>query len=139
MSAIDVSDGALEVARANAAATGVDVRFELRDLREGLAGSYDLVVSNPPYVTAAEIEGLQPEVRDWEPRVATVGEEHTGRSPRAARRCSARRLARARGRRRQGGRRFRRLLRGLGYAGVQAGRDLAGRDRVVEGRWSSRR
>ena len=34
-------------------------------------------MSNPPYVLPEEIEALQPEVRDWEPRVATVGDEHT--------------------------------------------------------------
>jgi release factor glutamine methyltransferase len=69
----DVSEDALEVARANGARLGVDVEWVVSDLFQGLGGRrFDLVVSNPPYVAAAEIEGLEPEVRDWEPRGATV-------------------------------------------------------------------
>ncbi len=139
VTAIDVSADALEVARANAAATGLDVCFELRDLRDGLAGSYDLVVSNPPYVTGAEIETLEPEVRDWEPRIATVGEEHTRLIAAAARAVL-----------KEGGALVLEvadghaagvsaLLAGLGYEDVRTAADLAGRDRVVEGRWGSSR
>jgi release factor glutamine methyltransferase len=135
VTAIDVCAGALEVARENAAAAGLPVAFERRDVRDGLDGEFDLVVSNPPYVTATEIETLQPEVRDWEPRTATVGGEHTELIARAAREVL-----------RPGGRlvlevadgradEVTRLLRSLGYAGVQASPDLAGRDRVAEGRW----
>jgi len=65
------------VARENARTAALEVAFEQCDVRDGLVGSYDLVVSNPPYVTAEEIEGLEPEVRDWEPRTATVGDDHT--------------------------------------------------------------
>ena len=77
VTAIDVAADALEVARENAHVSGIDVDFAEHDVRDGLEGAYDLVVSNPPYVTAEEIETLEPEVRDWEPRIATVGEEHT--------------------------------------------------------------
>ena len=137
VTAIDVSEDALALARENAATIGLDVTFELRDLREGLAGSYDLVVSNPPYVSVEEIEGLQPEVRDWEPRLATVGEEHTEAVARAAidvLRPGGRlvlevgdgRAAKVTG-----------LLTALGYADVAASPDLTGRDRVVEGRWGT--
>lgn len=137
VTAIDLSSDALEVARANAAATGLDVVFECRDLRKGLEGRYDLVVSNPPYVGADEIEGLEPEVRDWEPRIATVGDEHTGLLASAARDAL-----------RPGGflvleiadghaRRVSALLEGLGFVDVRASPDLAGRDRVVEGRWGT--
>ena len=38
--------------------------------RQGIEGRFDLVVSNPPYIPAAEVEGLAPDVRDWEPRHA---------------------------------------------------------------------
>jgi release factor glutamine methyltransferase len=71
----DSSAGALGVARANLAAAGLDGRVRLleHDLRGGFgAGRFDLVVSNPPYVEEGEIEGLEPEVRDWEPRDALV-------------------------------------------------------------------
>jgi release factor glutamine methyltransferase len=137
VTAIDVSADALELARENAQATGLDVVFEQRDVRDGLEGTYDLVVSNPPYVTAEEIEGLQPEVRDWEPRIATVGEEHTAVIADEAKRVLVPGghlvLEVADGRAGE----VLRLLRGRGYGGVRAGRDLTGRDRVAEGRWSS--
>ncbi|MCX7646610.1 MAG: peptide chain release factor N(5)-glutamine methyltransferase [Rhodobacteraceae bacterium] len=68
----DVSAAALAVARANAAAQGLArrARFVLADWFEGVSGRFDLIVSNPPYIAAAEIAGLAPEVRDWEPHGA---------------------------------------------------------------------
>lgn len=70
----DVSDDALEVARANGARLGVAVEWVRSDLVAALDGRrFQLVVSNPPYVAASELEALEPEVRDWEPRGATVG------------------------------------------------------------------
>ena len=70
----DVSDDALEVARANGARLGVAVEWVRSDLVAALDGRrFQLVVSNPPYVAASEMEALEPEVRDWEPRGATVG------------------------------------------------------------------
>jgi release factor glutamine methyltransferase len=77
VTAIDVSPDALALAGENASTSGLSVTFVQHDVREGLEGTYDLVVSNPPYVTAEEIEMLEPEVRDWEPRIATVGADHT--------------------------------------------------------------
>jgi release factor glutamine methyltransferase len=135
VTAIDVSEGALELARENAAATRLNVRFDCADLRQGLTGRYDLVVSNPPYVSIDEIETLEPEVRDWEPRIATVGDGHTELIARAAREVLDPRgwlvLEIAAGARE----RTTELLRDLGYEEVRAGPDLAGRDRVVEGQW----
>jgi release factor glutamine methyltransferase len=135
VTAIDVSEGALEVARENARATGLEVTFERRDVRDGLAGSYDLVVSNPPYVTAEEIEGLQPEVRDWEPRTATVGDDHTEVIAAAASAVltPGGRLVLEVADGRSG--EVSRCLRELGYDQIQATPDLTGRDRVVEARW----
>ena len=74
VTATDISPDALALARENADRLGLAVAFVETDLLAGLAGPFDLVVSNPPYVTEGEIEGLQPEVRDWEPRVALVGD-----------------------------------------------------------------
>ena len=69
----DISAGALEVAARNGDRLGIAAEWVESDLLAGLAGRrFDLVVSNPPYVSAGEIEGLEPEVRDWEPRGATV-------------------------------------------------------------------
>lgn len=71
VTATDVSETALEVARRNARALGVADRivFELRDLLDANA-CYDVVVSNPPYVASSDLDELQEEVRDYEPRRA---------------------------------------------------------------------
>jgi release factor glutamine methyltransferase len=139
VTAIDVSPGALEVARENADAAGLEIAFAEQDVRDGLVGGYDLVVSNPPYVTSEEIETLEPEVRDWEPRVATVGEEHTEAIAASAAQALLSGghlvLEVADGRAVE----VAEVLGRLGYEDIRSGQDLTGRDRVVEGRWSSRR
>ncbi len=68
----DISAAALAVARRNADSAGVAERATLveADWTEGVQGPFDLVVSNPPYLAATEITGLEPEVRDHEPRLA---------------------------------------------------------------------
>ena len=74
--AIDISEGALQIARCNATRAGVTVRFHHADLHPGLdalEGSVELLVSNPPYVHSGEIPDLAPEVRDWEPYSALDG------------------------------------------------------------------
>jgi release factor glutamine methyltransferase len=74
--AVDVSAAALEVARANASLNAVDEAIEfiegdvLADERAVFRGPYDLVLSNPPYIAAAEMSALQREVRDHEPHTA---------------------------------------------------------------------
>ena len=132
---IDASENALAVARENAARLGAEVAFERADLLEGLpSGPWDLVVSNPPYVSPAEIDSLAPEVREWEPRSALVGEGATEAVAEAARSVL-----------RPGGAlvlevaetkadAVAALLRDLGYGAVAVTKDLTGRDRVVEGR-----
>jgi release factor glutamine methyltransferase len=73
---VDVSEEALAVARENAARLGLEKRVALLrgDWTAGLdAESFDLVVSNPPYIPSADIAGLDPEVRDHEPRLALDG------------------------------------------------------------------
>jgi release factor glutamine methyltransferase len=73
VTACDVSEDALAVARANGERLGIDVEWVASDLFAGLGERrFDLVVSNPPYVAEGELAGLAPEVRDWEPRGATV-------------------------------------------------------------------
>lgn len=69
---VDSSATALEVARANAVALGVDKRAELRlsDWFSQVDGEFDLILSNPPYVTEAEYDALDPGVRKYEPRAA---------------------------------------------------------------------
>ena len=73
--AVDVSDGALSLAAANAARLGAQVEFLRADGPEGLSGRFDLVLSNPPYVTRAESAALAPEVREHEPALALFAPE----------------------------------------------------------------
>jgi release factor glutamine methyltransferase len=78
--ATDSSPAALRVARANAARLGLVSRVEFHegDLLAPLrahGGAIDLVLSNPPYVSAEEWAGLEPEVRDHDPRMALVPPE----------------------------------------------------------------
>ena len=76
--ALDVSTAALAVAARNAARHGVGERLRLlvSDCFDALRSGeheglrFDLVASNPPYVVEADLEGLQKEVREHEPRVA---------------------------------------------------------------------
>jgi release factor glutamine methyltransferase len=73
---VDISEEALAVARENAANLDLDNRVALLrgDWTAGLGGAgFDLVVSNPPYIATDEIETLDPEVKDHEPRVALDG------------------------------------------------------------------
>jgi release factor glutamine methyltransferase len=71
----DISTAALACARANATALGLAGRssFVACDQGAALAGGFDLVVANPPYVASGDIAGLSPEVRDFDPRAALDG------------------------------------------------------------------
>jgi release factor glutamine methyltransferase len=135
--AIDSSSDALVLAAENLAASWVNGRVQLRqgDLLAGVSGPFDAVVSNPPYVTPEEYEGLQPEIRLYEPKDAVVGVGLAQKIADGARsilapggwlllECGdgqAEDLATRLGQ--------------LGYRDVTRTRDLAGRERVVEGRW----
>lgn len=73
--ATDISREAVEVARLNAEAHGVDVKFAVGDLFGPIDGlKFDLIVSNPPYIPSSEIPSLQPEL-SYEPRIALDGGE----------------------------------------------------------------
>ena len=134
VTAIDASAGALEVAGANALRTALAIELREWDLYTGLPdGPWDLVVSNPPYVLPEEIETLEAEVRDWEPRDALVGAGATEAVARGAvdvlRPGAALVLEVAAG----NAARVAAMLAGLGYTDLVTTQDLAGRERVVEG------
>jgi len=140
VTAIDVSEDALVLATENAERAGLAGRVTmlLHDLDDGLPGGpYDLVVSNPPYVDPEELESLEPEVREWEPKEALVGRGMTEGVAEGARGAlgsgGALVLEVADG----AAATVSELLEVLGYRDVRATPDLAGRDRVVEGRWTS--
>jgi release factor glutamine methyltransferase len=137
VTAVDRSAEALALAEENRERAGVDgrVRMLQSDLFAAVTGPFDLVVSNPPYVEPAELGTLEPEVRLWEPREALVDDGQTDRIAEGARgvlrpggwlvlECAAGRADRLAG-----------LLEELGYATVRKTPDLAGHERVVEGRW----
>jgi release factor glutamine methyltransferase len=73
--ATDISPAALDVARENAERAGVVQRLSLLEGSwfEPVAGVFDMIVSNPPYIPAGQIEGLAPDVRNFDPGLALVG------------------------------------------------------------------
>ena len=74
--ATDISPAAAAVAAGNAGRLGARVNVVVCDLMAAIAaGAMDLIVSNPPYVPIAQRQGLQREVRDWEPHVALFAGE----------------------------------------------------------------
>jgi release factor glutamine methyltransferase len=134
---VDYCASALSLAEENRARTAVDGRVQLlkSDLLDEVAGQFDLVVSNPPYVSPDEYEGLQPEIRLYEPRKAVIGVEVGAEIAREARsvlvpggwivlECGD-----------GHGAHLAAELEVFGYTDVVQTPDLAGRDRVVEGRW----
>lgn len=70
---VDVSLAAVEVSRVNAARHAPENTRVLQGDAFNLSGSYDMIVSNPPYIETAVVDGLQTEVRDHEPRLALDG------------------------------------------------------------------
>lgn len=135
VSGLDVSPGALALARENAEALAIPLQLVEGDLRAGLpAGPWTLIVSNPPYVSRADEPGLEPEVREHEPALALYGDglheliamaaltvlEPGGALVFEVGEGQADAVAGT--------------LARLGYSAVEVTPDLAGRDRVVEGR-----
>jgi release factor glutamine methyltransferase len=140
VTAADVSPDALAVARANAEALGLGIELVEADLLAGVDGRFALVASNPPYIGEAEVAGLEPEVAEYEPRLATVagpaGTEVLERLAAAASgalepggwlvvECGAGQAEAVRG-----------MLAAAGAVETFAEPDLAGIDRVVGGRWT---
>lgn len=128
--ATDLSHAALLVARDNAFRLGAPVRFVRCDFATAIRGAFDLIVSNPPYIATEAIAGLEPEVRDYEPRLALEGGVGTYRACMS----DAERLLRP------GGwllceigfdqAEFQSLF-GAGWSSVELHRDLAGRPRAI--------
>jgi release factor glutamine methyltransferase len=74
---VDISQAALEVAQKNALSLGLAARthFHHTSWGDNVHGRYDILVSNPPYIREGDMEDLEPEVTQYEPRSALVGGE----------------------------------------------------------------
>ncbi len=135
----DVSSDALCVAKKNAAALGASVSVLKSDLFALVPGTYDFIVSNPPYIRIDERETLMPEVRLYEPPEALYAREdglYFYREITAQ--CG--RFLRPGGRilfeiGQDQGEAVRALLEEAGFSSTEIKKDLAGQDRVVSGRW----
>jgi release factor glutamine methyltransferase len=134
----DLSTAALDVARANAAEIAPQARFLCSDWFAAVPARYDLIVSNPPYIAAAEMDGLAPEPRLWEPRMALTDEADGLKAYRSIAAGAPRHLA-------PGGRilveigptqgaAVAAMFSGAGLVDVAVRTDMDGRDRVVTGR-----
>ena len=135
---VDLSEAALNVARGNAARLGVTADFAVSDWFAAVSGRFDLIVSNPPYIAAAEMAALSPEVRDWEPRGALTDAGDGLSAYRAITAGAPLHLT-------PGGTLMveigptqgapvAALFRAAGFGDVAVGPDLDGRDRIVSGR-----
>ena len=76
----DISQGALRVAKRNVQEQKLGIRVKCLPIdalkpAQDFLGTFDLIVSNPPYIPTADIEELEPSVRDFEPRIALDGGE----------------------------------------------------------------
>src|SRR5207244_1273034 len=117
--------------------TGLAARTRLveGDLADGLPlGPFHLVVSNPPYVRPEELPALEPEVREWEPRGALVDAGQTKALAPAARAVLRPGGALVLEFHEERAGEVAEALSSAGYGDVTITRDLAGRERVVDGR-----
>lgn len=133
---VDISEEALAVARQNATELNASVELFAGDLMTRMDGQYDVIVSNPPYISPSVIEGLMPEVRLHEPMLALDGGQDGLEFYRRIARQAVTRLA-------PNGRLFleigceqaaavAEILQKQGYREVQVFQDLAGKDRIVQ-------
>ncbi len=142
---VDLSPDAVRMAQQNAGALGEKLggglagraRFCVGDVMEGLAGPFDIIVSNPPYIPAGEIDRLEPEVRLHDPRLALDGGPDGLDFYRKITRDAASRLV-------PGGflalevgfgqaQAVAAMMRDASYLDIQIARDLGGIERVVSG------
>jgi release factor glutamine methyltransferase len=140
VTATDISEGALDLARENAARLGIDGRVHFERGTVPLAGAFDLVLANLPYVREDDLPRLPPEIARYEPREAVIaGDDGLEAISTVAPAATAvltegGSLALEVGAGQAGP--VAELLLDLGFAQVEGRRDLAGIPRVVLGRMS---
>lgn len=136
----DISDGALAVSKKNAQNLSADVTLIKGNLFENIEGRFDYILSNPPYIPSEVIEGLMPEVKEYEPRLALDGEadglsfyrkiideapDYLNPDGRIYFEIGA-----------EQGEDLTRLMNERGFSEVKVHKDLAGLDRIVTGIYS---
>lgn len=137
--ASDISAKALELAKLNAESNEASVSFVQSDIWDNIDGKFDVVISNPPYITAVEMRELMPEVKEYEPELALYGGED-GLD------IYKRIIADAKGHMNEGAYilmeigcgqagQVSELLVKYGFSEVKVEKDLAGLDRVVYGQY----
>ena len=133
----DLSPEALKVAGKNRERLGLEVRLTESDLFDKIEGTFDVIVSNPPYIKREEIESLMDEVRFHEPYMALDGHEDGLYFYRRIVEEAPRYLKKGGGLFLEigwdQGESVPELLRQQGFSDVKVVKDLAGLDRVVEG------
>jgi len=136
---VDASRDALAVAADNAQTLDVQARsdFQLSDWFQNVTGEFDLIVSNPPYISADEFHDLAPEVQRWEPKMAlTPGGDGLDAYRHIAARAGAFLSANGRIVLEIGPTQAEAvvgMLSDAGFADVRVIKDINGRDRVVYG------
>ena len=137
---VDLSEKALTVAAKNVDKHKAQVKLIQSDLFSEVEGSFDILVSNPPYIPSGDIPELMPEVKDFEPMLALDGSEDGLAFYRRISKRSKNHL-------KQGGLIFyeighnqgeavKRILETEGFTDVTIKKDLSGLDRVVSARRS---
>lgn len=133
----DISEKALELAGRNAAANGVEAHLVLSDLFEKTEGRFDIITANPPYIAGALIDGLEPEVSVYEPRLALDGGEDGLDFYRRIISCAPDHMAKGAFLALETGEEqteaVAAMMKETGFADVSVHRDLAGNPRVVTG------
>jgi len=133
--AVDFSEDALEIARQNAEFNNTCIKFVQGNMFENVTGTFDVIVSNPPYIETSVISTLMPEVREHEPVAALDGGKDGLKFYKIISREAGNylekggRLAVETGYNQ--GRQVMGLFRECGYKDVCIQKDLSGNDRVV--------
>ena len=131
----DISEGALAVAKKNAENLNANITLIRGNLFENIEGRFDYILSNPPYIPSQVIQGLMPEVKDHEPRMALDGEPDGLKFYRILAEEGKKYL-------KNGGEIYMEIgwnqakdvteiFEAMGFSGLRTVRDMAGNDRVV--------
>lgn len=133
MSGIDISPEAIEVAKENARRNGVEVEFLQKDVFSDGIGTFDIVVSNPPYIRECEKADMRPNVLNFEPATALFVPDNDPL-------IFYRRIASLHGKylffeiNEAFAAEMESLLREQGYTAITITNDIYGKPRIIEGR-----